>query len=109
MRLTKICTYSGTIHLKSGLHIDSGDMEMHIGGTDRVVIKHPHTLEPYIPGSSLKGKTRSLLELETQLILATRLGLLPQDTSRQMLQQTSEVGRLIHGLSNALSNKLAGH
>ena len=29
---------------------------------DNPVIKHPHTLEPYIPGSSLKGKARFLLE-----------------------------------------------
>ncbi len=59
---------NGTITLKSGLHIGSGDMEMHIGGTDSPVIKHPHTLEPYIPGSSLKGKVRSLMELESGLI-----------------------------------------
>ena len=71
MRLRKICEYKGKIVLKSGLHIDSGDMEMHIGGTDRVVIKHPHTLEPYIPGSSLKGKTRSLLELESGFMAFT--------------------------------------
>jgi CRISPR-associated protein Csm3 len=38
-------------------------MEMHIGGTDNPVLKHPHTLEPYIPGSSIKGKLRSLMEL----------------------------------------------
>lgn len=72
MRLIKICEYKGKIVLKSGLHIDSGDMEMHIGGTDRVVIKHPHTLEPYIPGSSLKGKTRSLLELESGFMAVTK-------------------------------------
>jgi CRISPR-associated protein Csm3 len=46
----------------SGLHIGSGNAEMHIGGTDNPVIKNPVTNEPYIPGSSLKGKMRSLLE-----------------------------------------------
>lgn len=65
MKLHKICVYKGVITLKSGLHIGSGDMEMHIGGTDSPVIKHPHTQDPYIPGSSLKGKTRSLLEMES--------------------------------------------
>ncbi len=65
MKLHKICAYKGTIILKSGLHIGSGDMEMHIGGTDSPVIKHPHSQDPYIPGSSLKGKTRSLLEMES--------------------------------------------
>lgn len=72
MKLIKICEYKGTITLKSGLHIGSGNMEMHIGGTDSPVIIHPHTREPYIPGSSLKGKTRSLLELESGLMGLTK-------------------------------------
>lgn len=68
MRLREIKKLEGTITLKSGLHVGSGNMEMHIGGTDSPVIKHPHTLEPYIPGSSLKGKVRSLLEMESGLM-----------------------------------------
>jgi len=72
MRLTKIKKLEGTIVLKSGLHIGSGNMEMHIGGTDSPVIKHPHTLEPYIPGSSLKGKVRSLLEYRSGLVLYSK-------------------------------------
>lgn len=71
MKLTEIKKLDGTITLKSGLHIGSGNMEMHIGGTDSPVIKHPHTLEPYIPGSSLKGKVRSLLEMESGLMIHT--------------------------------------
>jgi CRISPR-associated protein Csm3 len=68
MKLSKIKNITGKIVLKSGLHIGSGDTEMRIGGTDKPVIKHPYTLEPYIPGSSLKGKVRSLLELRSGLI-----------------------------------------
>lgn len=68
MKLKEIKKLEGTIILKSGLHIGSGNMEMHIGGTDSPVIKHPHTLEPYIPGSSLKGKVRSLLEMASGLV-----------------------------------------
>lgn len=71
MKLIKIKKLEGTITLKSGLHIGSGNMEMHIGGTDSPVIKHPHTLDPYIPGSSLKGKVRSLLEMESGLMIHT--------------------------------------
>ena len=71
LKLTEIKKLEGTITLKSGLHIGSGNMEMHIGGTDSPVIKHPHTLEPYIPGSSLKGKVRSLLEMESGLMIYT--------------------------------------
>jgi CRISPR-associated protein Csm3 len=35
---------------------------MAIGGADKVVVRNPLTNEPYIPGSSLRGKMRSLLE-----------------------------------------------
>lgn len=68
LKLREIKEIKGKIILKSGLHIGSGNMEMKIGGTDSPVIKHPHTLEPYIPGSSLKGKVRSLLEMESGLV-----------------------------------------
>lgn len=71
LKLMRIKKLEGTITLKSGLHIGSGNMEMHIGGTDSPVIKHPHTLEPYIPGSSLKGKVRSLLEMASGLMIQT--------------------------------------
>ena len=67
MQLIDIKELSGKITLLSGLHIGAGDMEMHIGGTDNAVIKHPHTQMPYIPGSSLKGKVRSLLEMRSGL------------------------------------------
>ncbi len=68
MKLVKIKEISGKIILESGLHIGSGDTEMHIGGTDNPVATHPHTREPYIPGSSLKGKIRSLLEIRSGLM-----------------------------------------
>jgi len=72
MQLTDIREVKGKIILKSGLHIGAGDTEMHIGGTDNPVIKHPHSQEPYIPGSSIKGKVRSLLEMESGLMTKTK-------------------------------------
>lgn len=68
MKLTTIEKITGTLELVSGLHIGSGNNEMHIGGTDNPVIKHPLTGEPYIPGSSIKGKIRSLLEWELGVV-----------------------------------------
>ena len=62
MQLNKIHTLEATLELVTGLHIGGSTGEMHIGGIDNSVLKHPYTLEPYIPGSSLKGKMRSLLE-----------------------------------------------
>lgn len=70
MQLTQIQKIKGTIVLQSGLHIGAGDSEMRIGGTDSPVVKHPVTGQPYIPGSSLKGKIRSLLEWRHGLVLA---------------------------------------
>ncbi|VFQ43170.1 type III-A CRISPR-associated RAMP protein Csm3 [Desulfoluna butyratoxydans] len=72
MRLEQIKEYNGTLELVSGLHIGAGDTEMRIGGTDNPIVKHPHTNEPYIPGSSIKGKIRSLLELASGLIALRR-------------------------------------
>ena len=72
MQLTNIKEIKGKIILKSGLHVGAGDTEMHIGGTDNPVVKHPHTQEPYIPGSSVKGKVRSLLEMKSGLMLKTK-------------------------------------
>ena len=46
----------------TGLHIGGSDTGIEIGGVDKTVIRDPLTNRPYIPGSSLKGKVRSLLE-----------------------------------------------
>lgn len=53
---------SGTITATTGLHIGGNSVSIAIGGVDKVVVRHPITNEPYIPGSSLRGKMRSLLE-----------------------------------------------
>jgi len=53
---------TATLTLKSGLHIGAGKDAVEIGGIDSPVIRHPITREPYVPGSSIKGKLRSLLE-----------------------------------------------
>ncbi|MEA3274996.1 MAG: type III-A CRISPR-associated RAMP protein Csm3 [Pseudomonadota bacterium] len=71
MQLTDISDIQGQIELDSGLHIGSGNTEMHIGGTDNPVIKNPVTNRPYIPGSSLKGKMRSLLEWRAGVVGVT--------------------------------------
>ena len=48
---------------------------MHIGGIDNSVIKHPITQSPYIPGSSLKGKIRTLLEWRSGAVQSAPLSL----------------------------------
>jgi CRISPR-associated protein Csm3 len=68
MRTIKLLGYikiSGTITAVTGLHIGGTADSIDKGGIDNPVIKNPVTNEPYIPGSSLRGKMRSLLEKKT--------------------------------------------
>ena len=64
----EIVKLTGTIELLSGLHIGGGDDTMKIGGIDNGVVKDINTDNPYIPGSSLKGKMRSLLEWDAGVV-----------------------------------------
>lgn len=62
MKLCAIHSITGEICLRSGLHIGAGKDTVEIGGLDQPIVKNPLNGAPYIPGSSLKGKMRSLLE-----------------------------------------------
>jgi CRISPR-associated protein Csm3 len=62
LQLLKIQKLEGRLELASGLRIGASEGEIRIGGVDNQVIRHPISNDPYIPGSSLKGKVRSLLE-----------------------------------------------
>lgn len=63
-KLLKKIIYTGNLVAKTGLHIGGTNASLNIGGPDKFVVRNPLTNIPYIPGSSLKGKLRSLLELE---------------------------------------------
>lgn len=52
---------TGKIILKSGMHIGSSEAFAAIGAIDSPVARDPVSGLPYLPGSSLKGKMRSLL------------------------------------------------
>lgn len=62
---------SGKIVVKTGLHIGAGNEKVEIGGMDNPIIRNPLTHEPYIPGSSLKGKMRSIMEWKTGKLEST--------------------------------------
>ncbi len=63
-RLVKKFIIKGKIKLLTGLHVGGTGSAMEIGGPDSTIIRNPLNNEPYIPGSSMKGKMRSLLELQ---------------------------------------------
>jgi CRISPR-associated protein Csm3 len=62
MRLEKIHKITGEISCVSNLHIGGSKDSIGIGTMDNPVIKHPITSDPYIPGSSLKGRMRCNME-----------------------------------------------
>jgi CRISPR-associated protein Csm3 len=51
----------GDLHCRTGLHIGAGKGSLEIGGADNPVVKDSFG-HPYVPGSSLRGRLRSLLE-----------------------------------------------
>ena len=66
MKLEKVRTIEGRIRVETGLHIGASSENIEIGGLDNPIIKDPlpGSNAPYIPGSSLKGKLRSLVEIK---------------------------------------------
>ena len=65
--MTKIDLYGriftqGDIEVVTGLHIGGAAGALEIGGVDSPIIRDPLTNRPYVPGSSLRGKMRSLTE-----------------------------------------------
>jgi CRISPR-associated protein Csm3 len=63
---------SGDLHCETGLHIGAGKGSLEIGGADNPVVKDAFGL-PYIPGSSLRGRLRSLLESSMGLTTPSEL------------------------------------
>jgi CRISPR-associated protein Csm3 len=62
----------GEIQCKTGLHIGAGKGSLEIGGADNPVVKDAFGI-PYIPGSSLRGRLRSLLEQTLGLAVPAEL------------------------------------
>lgn len=58
----------GKIKCLTGLHVGGSKEKFQIGGVDNPVIRDPVDKLPYIPGSSLKGKLRMLLEYHLGLV-----------------------------------------
>jgi CRISPR-associated protein Csm3 len=72
LALTDYLTLKGTLYCVTGLRIGTSEDVIEIGGMDKPIIKHPLSGLPYVPGSSLKGKMRALLELRHDKIDARR-------------------------------------
>ena len=62
----------GEMRCETGLHVGAGKGSLEIGGSDNPVVKDAYG-RPYVPGSSLRGKIRSLLEQTSGLAVPSEL------------------------------------
>ncbi len=63
----------GTVEVKTGLHIGGNGAFAAIGAVDSPVIRDVRSDDPIIPGSSLKGKMRSLLAKQYNIENAAKI------------------------------------
>lgn len=73
-KLSEKILIEGIIKARTGIHIGGTNSSMSIGGVDKTVVRNPVTQKPYIPGSSLKGKMRSLLEIANGWVMDKNQG-----------------------------------
>jgi len=104
MKLQKKIFIRGVFECKTGLHIGGSDQAMSIGGVDNIVVRDPVTNVPYIPGSSLKGKMRSLKEKLAGITEVNSKEIVTDEAKREIIfsifgsaaeEKNKEVGRLI--------------
>ncbi|MEK6482147.1 type III-A CRISPR-associated RAMP protein Csm3 [Catalinimonas sp. 4WD22] len=62
-KLNKKIFIDARLKLITGLRIGDNKENVEIGGIDNPIVRRKDNLEPYLPGSSIKGKIRCLLEL----------------------------------------------
>lgn len=62
VKLQKFVKLTALLRAESGVKVNAMNMDIGPGGLDTEVVKNPLTGKPYIPGSSLKGKMRYMLE-----------------------------------------------
>src|SRR5246127_2059699 len=79
----------GDITCETGLHIGAGKGSLEIGGADNPVVKDAFGL-PYIPGSSLRGRIRSLLETSLGLTSPAELVYLSKRRGQEVRIHQSE-------------------
>ena len=72
LRLIGKLILEGELHCETGLHVGAGKGSLEIGGSDNPVVKDSFG-RPYVPGSSLRGRIRALLEQSTGMAVPSEL------------------------------------
>ena len=79
----------GDLECQTGLHIGAGKGSLEIGGADNPVVKDAFG-SPYVPGSSLRGKLRSLLEQASGMAVPSELVYLSRRKGQEVRIHQSE-------------------
>ena len=72
LRLIGKLILDGELFCETGLHIGAGKGSLEIGGADNPVVKDAFG-RPYVPGSSLRGRLRALLEQASGMAVPSEL------------------------------------
>lgn len=82
----------GELICETGLHIGAGKGSLDLGGADNPVVKDAFG-RPYVPGSSLRGRIRSLLEQAAGLVAPENLIYLSRRRGQEVrIHQSDEPG-----------------
>jgi len=97
-KLSHYLKCTSQIEILTGLHIGGPKEGLKVGGIDNPVIRNPITNQPYIPGSSLKGRFRMALEVKYADVTKESKGVGPSSDPNNKSQVVKLFG-------NADSNK----
>ncbi len=101
----------GEITCQTGLHIGAGKGSLEIGGADNPVVKDAFGI-PYIPGSSLRGRLRSLLEQTLGLAIPSELVFLSRRRGQEVRIHQSDRADdeicILFGRNSARMDKVSG-
>lgn len=91
-KLIKKIKLTYKITVLTGLHIGGGKDSIEIGGLDKTIVRTGIENKPYIPGSSLRGKIRCLLE---QISGVSKVGESPEINAVFGFSKTGQPSKLI--------------
>lgn len=101
----------GELHCETGLHVGAGKGSLEIGGADNPVVKDAFG-RPYVPGSSLRGRLRALLEQSSGLAVPSELIYLSKRKGQEVRIHQSDRADdeicLLFGRSPGRSDRVAG-
>lgn len=95
LRLFGRVIITANINALTGLHIGGSSTGMEIGGVDKTVIRNPINNQPFIPGSSLRGKMRSQTEKRLGLEQNNKIGQVRIHTCKEESAYTAGGGCVV--------------